>query len=134
MKYSSVELNDLFDEILIYILKKIIQCPSIVLSLISINKRLHAIIHDPIFTNCLTLMNYVLVDPIDPILVRFSLQILLSIHHKIKWLNLESSCMKRIILLATAYPNLYGLGLYDIEIETALALFIGKIFSFRFFQ
>jgi len=33
------------------------------------------------------------------------------------------------ILLAAYYPNLYGLGLYDIEAETALSLFIGKKFS-----
>ncbi|CAF4739499.1 unnamed protein product, partial [Rotaria sp. Silwood2] len=58
---------------------------------------------------------------------RFCLQILPSIRHKIKWVNLESSSMKRI-LHATNYPNLYGLGLYDIEIETALSL-IGRIFS-----
>ncbi|CAF4706171.1 unnamed protein product, partial [Rotaria sp. Silwood2] len=63
----------------------------------------------------------------DPILDRFCLQILPEIHHKIKWLNLESSSIERI--LVTNYPNLYGLGLYDVEIETALSLFMGKIFS-----
>ncbi|CAF1646068.1 unnamed protein product [Rotaria sp. Silwood1] len=61
----------------------------------------------------------------DPILDRFCLQILHEIHYKIQWLNLESSSMKRI-LLATNYPNLFGLGLYDIEIETALSLFIDE--------
>ncbi|CAF1224991.1 unnamed protein product [Rotaria sp. Silwood1] len=95
----------------------------------SVNKRLHAIVHDSIFTNCLTLMKNVSVDSIDPlsdpILDQFFLQILPSIHHKIKWFNLESSSMKRI-LLATNYPNLYGLGLYDIEIETALSFFSGE--------
>ncbi|CAF4708240.1 unnamed protein product, partial [Rotaria magnacalcarata] len=67
-----------------------------------------------------------IVDSIDPlsdrILDQFCLQILPAIHQNIKWLNLESSSMKRI-LLATNYPNLYGLGLYDIEIETALSFF-----------
>jgi hypothetical protein len=51
-----------------------------------------------------------------------------SIFHKIKWLNLESSSMERI-LLTTNYPNLYGLGLYNISIENALPLFIGKDIS-----
>ncbi|CAF4574058.1 unnamed protein product [Rotaria sp. Silwood2] len=60
----------------------------------------------------------------DPILDRFCLQILPEIHHKIKWLNLESSSIERI--LVTNYPNLYGLGLYDVEIETALSLFMDK--------
>ncbi|CAF3364107.1 unnamed protein product [Rotaria sp. Silwood1] len=128
MKHSSVELNDFPDEILMIILKKLSNV-QVLYSLIGVNKRLHAIVHDPIFTNCLTLMNYVSVDSTDPlsgpVLVQFCLQILPSIHHKIKWLNLESSSMKRI-LLATNYPNLYGLGLYDIEIETALSFFIDK--------
>ncbi|CAF0759357.1 unnamed protein product [Rotaria sp. Silwood1] len=128
MKHSSVELNDFPDEILMIILKKLSNV-QVLYSLIGVNKRLHAIVHDPIFTNCLTLMNYVSVDSTDPlsgpVLVQFCLQILPSIHHKIKWLNLESSSMKRI-LLATNYPNLYGLGLYDIEIETALSFFIDE--------
>ncbi|CAF2006009.1 unnamed protein product [Rotaria magnacalcarata] len=125
MKHSSAGLNDLPDEILMIILKKLSNI-QVLYSLICVNKRLHAIVHDPIFTNCLTLMNYVSVDSIDPlsdrILDQFCLQILPAIHHNIKWLNLESSSMKRI-LLPTNYPNLYGLGLYDIEIETALSFF-----------
>ncbi|CAF1324186.1 unnamed protein product [Rotaria sordida] len=52
----------------------------------------------------------------DAILDRFCLQILPEIHHKIKWLNLESSSMERI-LHATNYPNLYGLGLYELHIR-----------------
>jgi hypothetical protein len=69
------------------------------------------------------------IDPLpDSILDRFCSEILPEIHHKIKWLNLESLSMKHI-LFATNYPNLYGLGLYDIEIETVLPLFFGKIFS-----
>jgi len=113
------------------ILKKLCNV-EVLYSLKGVKKRLNAIAHDPIFTNRLTLMRRVLdhrIDPLpDPILDRFCLQILPEIHHKIKWLNLESSSIERI-LLATNYPNLYGLGLYDIEIETALPLFIGKIFS-----
>ncbi|CAF3245281.1 unnamed protein product, partial [Rotaria sp. Silwood2] len=54
---------------------------------------------------------------------RFCLQILPAIHHHIKWLNLESSSMKSI-LRATNYPNLYGLGLFDIDTETARYLFV----------
>ncbi|CAF5180953.1 unnamed protein product, partial [Rotaria sp. Silwood1] len=111
MKHASVDLNDLPDEILMIILKKLSNV-QVLYSLIGVNKRLHAIVHDSIFTNCLTLMKNVSVDSIDPlsdpILDQFFLQILPSIHHKIKWFNLESSSMKRI-LLATNYPNLYGL-------------------------
>ncbi|CAF4783248.1 unnamed protein product, partial [Rotaria sp. Silwood2] len=54
---------------------------------------------------------------------RFCLQILPKIHDKIKWLNLESLSMKRI-LLPTNYSNLYELGLYDLEIERVKNLII----------
>ncbi|CAF4589421.1 unnamed protein product, partial [Rotaria sp. Silwood2] len=94
-----------------------------------VNKRLNTIVRDPIFTSHLTLMrrfsdnfNYSLPDLI---LDRFCSQILPSICHNIKSLNIESSSMKRI-LHATNYPNLYGLGLYNIEIGTALSLFIDE--------
>ncbi len=74
-------------------------------------------------------MKYFSNDSISPLsdsmLNYFCLKILPSIHHKIQWLNLESLSMERI-LLTTNYPNLYGLGLYNISIENALTLFIGK--------
>ncbi|CAF5080603.1 unnamed protein product, partial [Rotaria sp. Silwood1] len=61
------------------------------------------------------LMNHYLNDYIyrlpDPILNQFCSHILSKIHHKIKWLILESLSMARI-LLSTNYPNLNGLGLY----------------------
>ncbi|CAF3501521.1 unnamed protein product [Rotaria sp. Silwood1] len=124
MEHSLVQLNDLPDEILMIILKKLWNI-QVLYSLIGVNKRLNAIVHDPIFANRLTLMKdfsaYSIGRLPDSILERFCSEILPEIHHNIKWLNLESSSMKRI-LLATNYPNLYGLGLYDIEIETVLSL------------
>ncbi|CAF1465152.1 unnamed protein product [Rotaria sordida] len=137
MEDSSIELNELPDEILIIILKKLFNT-EVLYSLIDVNKRLNTIVHDPIFTSHLTLMRCFSDDSIyplpDSILDRFCSQILSSIHHKIKWLNLESSSMKRI-LRATNYPNLYGLGLYNIEAETALSLFIEDIqHTFRDFK
>ncbi|CAF1443805.1 unnamed protein product, partial [Rotaria sordida] len=53
---------------------------------------------------------------------RFCLQILPEIHDKIKWFNLESSSMKHI-LCARNYPNLYALGLYNIDEESVRCLF-----------
>ncbi len=108
MEHSSVELNDLPDEILIYILKKLYNV-EVLYSLIGVNKRLNTIVHDPIFTSYLTFMicfSDGSIDPLpDPILDRFCLQILLEIHHEIKWLNSELSSIERI-LLYTNYPNL----------------------------
>ncbi|CAF1444063.1 unnamed protein product [Rotaria sordida] len=125
IEYSCVQLIDLPDEILMIILKKLSNV-LVLYSLIDVNKRLNTIVCDSTFTSHLTLMRYFSDDCIYPLpdlmLGRF-LQILPEIHHNIKWLNLESSSMERI-LLATNYPNLYGLGLYKIDIETAVSLFI----------
>ncbi|CAM4781387.1 unnamed protein product [Rotaria magnacalcarata] len=99
------------------------ECPSITNG---VNKRLHKIMHDPIFTRVLTLLDYRLDDSICslpyPMLDRFCLQILPKIHHKVEELNLESSSMARI-LLATNYPNLHRLSLYGLDIERAKYLF-----------
>ncbi|CAF4965587.1 unnamed protein product [Rotaria sp. Silwood1] len=56
------------------------------------------------------------------IIDQFCSKILPEIHMKIKWLDLESSFMKNILHVVD-YPNLYGLGLYNIEEETAKYLF-----------
>ncbi len=132
MEYSFAQLNDLPDEILVIILKKLFNV-EVLYSLIGVNHRLNTIAHDSIFTSHLTLMKYLSDDSIDPlsapILDRFRLEILPEIHDKIEWLNLESSSIERI-LLATNYPNLYGLGVYNINIEQAQSLFVGKIPQF----
>ncbi|CAF3305919.1 unnamed protein product [Rotaria sp. Silwood2] len=91
-----------------------------------VNKRLNKIVHDETFTSYLTFLvcsSDSSVHPYcDSIIDRFCLQILPSIHHKIQWLNLEASSMKRI-LFATDYPNLSGLGLYNVDDETVKYVF-----------
>ncbi|CAF1374487.1 unnamed protein product [Rotaria sordida] len=127
MKYSLIKLNDLSDEILIYILKKL-ENDQVLYSLIGVNKRLNTLIHDRIFTSHLRLMRYISDDSINllshTILDRFYSEILPSIDHKIQWLDLESSSMERI--LSRNYPNLYRLGLYNLEIESAKHLFTNE--------
>jgi hypothetical protein len=44
---------------------------------------------------------------------------------KIKWFYLEALSVKHI-LCAADYPNLYGLGLYNLKLKTARRLFAGK--------
>jgi hypothetical protein len=131
MKYSNVQLNDLPDEILLIIFKKLSNA-EVLYSLIDVNQRLNKIVYDSIFTNHLTLLRSEsdLIYPLpNPMLDQFCSQILSSIHDKIQWFNLESSSMERI-LLSTNYPNLYGLALYDLEIETVKYLFTGNIIYF----
>ncbi len=132
MECSFFQLNDLPDEILMIIFKNLNNL-AVLYSLFGVNKRLNKILHDSIFTNCLTLLRTGSNDFIYPlsnqILDRFCLHILPEIHYKIKCLNIESSSMGRV-LRATNYPNLYGLGLYNIQEEKAITLLAGKIFHF----
>jgi hypothetical protein len=136
MENSCVGLNDLPDEVLMIIFKKLNNF-EVLYSLQGVNQRLNKIVQDSTFTNRLTFVkwcshNFIDVFGSDMMLNRFCLQILPSIHDKIKWLDLESSSMKNV-LHATDYPNLYGLGLYNIDEDSARCLFTGKIFQLNCF-
>ncbi|CAF1395599.1 unnamed protein product, partial [Rotaria sordida] len=128
MKQSLVELNDLPDEILIMILRNLPTYEAIY-TFIGLNKRFNRLVHDSTFTNRLTLMTYKWEHFIgalpDRMLDQFCIQILPKVHHKIQWLELESSSMNRV-LLATDYPNLYGLSLYNLNTKQAKQLFSGR--------
>jgi hypothetical protein len=132
MENSCVQLNDLPDEILLIIFKKLANM-EVLYSLLGVNKQLNKIVHDSVFTNYLTLLlrtsNGFVYSLRDSILDQFCLHILPEIHQKIKWFELESLSMKPI-LLATNYPNLYGIALYNIQAQTAIDLFTGKIYCF----
>ncbi|CAF1311041.1 unnamed protein product [Rotaria sp. Silwood1] len=132
----SVKINDLPDEILMTISRKLYNV-EVLSSLISVNQRLNIIAHDSNFIDNLTLFqrsSHNFVDPLSSaILDRFLSDILPRIHHRIKWLNLESTSMKNI-LLATNYPSLSGLSLYGIEVEKAISLFIDKLFDSDYFN
>ena len=107
-----------------------------------INTRLNQLVYDPIFTNRLTLVQFVrnpmiespvssagrfLVYPLtDPILERFCFQILPEISEKIQCLCLESISMERV-LRATNYSNLSELSLLNIEAEKTIEFISGKI-------
>ena len=135
MEYSYIQLNNLPDEILIYIFKKLSNA-EILYSLSGVNKRLNKIAHDSIFTSHLSLLrrcpDHSIYPLTDSMLDRFCSKILPEIHYKIKWINLESSSMK-YILYAADYPNLNGLRLYNIEEKTAKCFFTGKQISIESF-
>ncbi|CAF0819538.1 unnamed protein product [Rotaria sp. Silwood1] len=135
MKNLCIELNDLPDEILLIILKKLDNL-EVLYSFQGVNERFNKIIHDPIFTSRLNFLkwspNKFISKFSDIIIEQFCSKILPDIHMKIKWLDLESSFMKNILHVAD-YPNLYGLGLYNIEEETAKYIFTGKEISIELF-
>ncbi|CAF4038362.1 unnamed protein product [Rotaria sordida] len=137
MEYSCIGLNDLPDEILMIIFKKLNNL-DVLYSLQGVNQRLNHIIYDPIFTSRLTfvkrlLHNFIDVFHCNMVLNRFCLQILPEIGHQIKWLDLESSSMK-YILHAAHFPNLHTLGLYNINQESAQCLFTDEILSSGIFK
>ncbi|CAF1119644.1 unnamed protein product [Adineta steineri] len=138
MECSYVQLDDLPDEILLIIFKKLDNF-DILHSFHGVtNRRLNRIIHDPLFTsniNFVTWSSDKFLNKLSSnvILNRFCLQILPDISVKIKLLHLESSLAKNI-LRAADYPNLYGLGLYNTSGKTARRLFTDKRFSTGIFK
>ncbi|CAF2980800.1 unnamed protein product [Rotaria sp. Silwood2] len=129
MKDLLVEFDDLPDEILMYIFKKLYNV-QVLYSLMGVNQRLNRIVHDTIFTRDLCLLEYLpdnkTSSPLsDPILDQFCSKILPEIGHRIKTLYLEQTSMKRI-LHATNYPNLNNLSLFHIDSETPMSLFDDK--------
>ncbi|CAF4265745.1 unnamed protein product [Rotaria sp. Silwood2] len=128
MEGLPAKLNDLPDEILFLIFKKLDNIEVLYL-FIGVNKRFNKLVHDSIFTNHLTMTRCSSNGSFDrldnQILDRFCSQILPSIHHKIKWLDIESSFMEDV-LLCTSYPNLCALGLHNIEKDIALRIFTGE--------
>ncbi|CAF3169754.1 unnamed protein product [Rotaria sp. Silwood2] len=137
MEYSCVGLNDLPDEILMIILKKLNNL-EVLYSLQGVNQRLNKMVHDSIFAGRLTFVKWFSHNFIDlfccnMVLDRFCLQILPEIHGKIKWLDLEASSMKHV-LRVTDYPNLHTLGLYNINEELAQCLFTDETLSCGVFK
>ncbi|CAF1997646.1 unnamed protein product [Rotaria magnacalcarata] len=129
MECLSVRLTDLPDEILMISLKKLDNI-TLLYSLSGVNRNLNKLAYDFMFTSRLTLLYYLPICLIkltslsinyffplsDLILNRFCLHILPKIHQKVKWLDLELLSMERILRTAY-YPNLSGIGLYNMDIE-----------------
>jgi hypothetical protein len=133
MEQLSIQLDDLPDEILLTILKKLFNA-EVLYSLIGVNKRFTTIASDPTFTSRITLTGSTLNGFIYSIgesqLNRLCSHVLPKIFDRIKWFNLESTAIDRIFLAAN-YPNLSGLGLYNLEVEQAKHLFTGtKVYIF----
>ncbi|CAM4942764.1 unnamed protein product [Rotaria socialis] len=119
ISYSCTQLDDLPDEILMIIFQELNQL-DVLLSLADVSKRLDKIGHDRNFTSHVTLFESLSKSNIRSLpgrIVDRFLEILPSIQDQIKWLNLETTYMERI-LLATDYPSLYGLGLYEDNVFT----------------
>ncbi|CAM2725326.1 unnamed protein product [Rotaria socialis] len=126
MNRSCVQLKDLPDELLIFVFKQMNNV-EVLYSLFGVDERIDSILQDPMFTNRLNFLKwsskkFLNIFSPDIIFDRFCLQFLPAVRDKIQWLGIDSSSMKQI-LHATHYPNLHGLGLFNIEAETIKSLF-----------
>ncbi|CAF1473281.1 unnamed protein product [Adineta steineri] len=137
MEYSNVGLNDLPDEILLIILKKLNNF-DIHYSLQGVNQRLTQFIQDSIFTKDLYFTeksSNKFIDRLSDEMThdRFCLQVLPSIHDKIEFLALESSSMKSV-LHASHYDNLHYLALYNVDDESFRSLLADRNLSVPIFM
>jgi hypothetical protein len=93
------------------------------------NQRLDMIVQEKTFTNTLNFVLTTITDDVlsiaDSILDRFCISILPKINYNVKSLILESESMERI-LLATDYPNLTELKLYNVNDHIVSHYFTGK--------
>jgi hypothetical protein len=127
MQHLFIQLDDLPDEILIHIFKKLNNV-QVLYSLVSVNHRLNRILHDTIFAHDLCLLEYLpdnkTSSPLsDPILDRFCTNILPKIGHQINTVYVERTSMERV-LHATNYSNLNNLIVYVISTPKQLCLYL----------
>ena len=133
MENDCVRLNDLPEEILLMILRKL-QNVDALYSLVGINSQFDRILNDPLFTNSLRFVASSSDDVICPlskeIVDRFCLEIFSKINDKIQSLTVESLYMEDIFR-AGSYPNLCKLCLISIEQDRLADLINGKIFNYH---
>jgi hypothetical protein len=123
-----MHLLDLPNEILIIILKKL-ENVDILYSFFGIcNQRLDNLIEDDGFTN---ILNFVRTSTAADKLDRFSTCILPQKHHCIKKFILNTSSMEGI-LLASDYPNLTSLEVFDFGEKIARRYFTGSYLIYSF--
>ncbi|CAF1483728.1 unnamed protein product [Rotaria sordida] len=126
MNRSNVHLLDLPNEMLFYILKKLGNI-DVLHSLFDINnERLDSITREEIFSYTLNFTSSVHDNTIiDSMLGRFCNYILPRIHYNVKRLIVEPASMERI-LLATSYPNLTELKIFNFQRDSSLHYFTGN--------
>jgi hypothetical protein len=122
MNRFNVHLLDLPNEMLFYILNKLDNV-DVLYSLFGINnERLDSITRKKTFSNILNLTSTI---NNTAILDRFCNYILPRIYSNVKCLIVEPVSMERI-LLATHYPNLTELKLFNFQRDSSLHYFTGK--------
>lgn len=130
MKRSSVTFNDLCDEILLMIFKKLTHI-DVLYSFYEVNERFTRIVRDRIFVRHLAFVEHIDRElhrcfTSNGMFNRLCSEILPFIADQVNRFDLESSAVKGVLQVAH-YPNLSQLSLYKMTEESARFLFTGKI-------
>jgi hypothetical protein len=137
MNYSSANLLDLSDEILIIILKNL-NYIDVLYSLIGVDQKFDRLTRDIILTQSvdLTSKNSSNNDDdskINSILKQFCLHILPQIQHNIQSLTLDPWSIDSVLSIGN-YPQLHKLTLVDLHIGTVCCMFHSMLFSCFIFR
>ena len=129
MESSRVTLNDLPDEMLLMILRKLSHT-DVLYSFYGVNERFTQLVHDPVFTRHLTCVQPVGEDKhrhlaSNQMLHRLCSEVLPSIADRIRRFDLDLSMVKEIFH-GRHYPNLSHLTLYNITDDLARSLLSGR--------
>lgn len=126
MSQSTVQLLDLPNEILFYILK-FLDNFDVLYSLSSTkNQRLDSIAHDKTFSHTLDLSSFdYYINKNEPVQKRFYKRILPRIHQNVKCLIVDPSFLDEVFR-AGEYPHLTELKLLDFQRDTSMHYFTSK--------
>ena len=133
MNQSNVQLLDLPNEILFFILGKLKNIDVLYSFFNTDNQRLQEIVQEPMYTSIFNFTSQSqLTREICPmpelVLDRFCTDILPRIHQNVKSLSVECSSFERILHVAV-YPNLTELKLFNFSNEIFSDYLMSKIFT-----
>ena len=136
MNYSTINIGDLSDEMLLAILNKLNNI-DVLYSLVEVNQKLDRLSKDITFTQSIdlvtTLSNEYNVLRTKSILDRFCLTIIPRIQHNIQCLILDSLSIDRVLQIGN-YPQLHTLTLLNLQLELASRIFNGMSFFQLFYK
>ncbi|CAF5124585.1 unnamed protein product, partial [Rotaria sp. Silwood1] len=127
MNYSTVNIVDLCDDILLVILNKLNNI-DVLYSLIGVNRKLDRLAQDITFTQSIDLVEISSNEENNSkkksILDRFCIDIIPRIQHNIESLTLDPLLIDRVLYIGN-YSNLHKLTLVNLQLEVASRIFNG---------
>ena len=136
MNYSTVNILDLCDEMLLTIFNKLNNI-DVLYSLIGVNQKLDRLAQDITFTRSIDLVTISSNEDnnsrTNSILDRFCFHIIPRIQHNIECLTLDPLSIDRVLRIGN-YPKLHKLTLVNLPLEMASRIFNGMLFVLLIFK